>query len=298
MDAATTKPIRNRCTELVQLIEATACEVTIDRTNGACALTLYTRSGIHRALLPLRTFCERLRGETDANGRPFPDYAEGRRRNEEAEAAARQVARSKGQVSCPAAARAAGLTDGVAPPVMAVACAVEETSAPIAVGEQLPPADLPPAPYDREAAYELALADLTRDPRLSVTKAAAVHGVERGALSAWLRFHRREIWEKLRGERKFQRRRPAGPAMADGQSQIAEAPAWKALPVLPAYSPATVAEREAILRRAWECYIADPAVTVFQIAQQLDCVASQLKRRFDAFAAERGAPALKPNGKL
>ena len=58
------------------------------------------------------------------------------------------------------------------------------------------------------------------------------------------------------------------------------------------------AARIAEYRAAWRAYIADPAARIRTLAESLGVREAALSRWFRLFRAERGAPALKPNGKL
>lgn len=193
---ATTTP--TRCTDVVQMIEATGVEVTIAPSDDRCLLRLYSREGIRLVRLPLRRFCKGARQQRDANGTLFPDSEERRAEREQ-------------------------------------------------LRKQLE--------HDAEAARSQLLAEVAGD-------------------------------------------RAASTQAPDTDEGIEVAVTWRELPPLPRAKGGDPEERAAALRRAWEIYIADPTVTVWQMAQQLDCSAPYLAQRFYDFSHEPGAPALKPNGKL
>ena len=57
-------------------------------------------------------------------------------------------------------------------------------------------------------------------------------------------------------------------------------------------------ERIAQYRAAWHRYIADPALSQYTLAEELQCSQTTLACYFRSFAQEPGAPQLRPNGKL
>lgn len=242
---------RPRCTDVVQLLEATGLDVAL--SGDRCALMFASPQGITRVLLPASVFVEKARGERDCNGNPLPAcsvakeiverqkklYAELERDVEDARRLRRE------EVQAAALASEHGLDE--------VACPLDRRSR-RAVREDPAPAGMEPPIKDKSL------------PTISIASTPP---------------EQPNVFRDILTTARDLDRIPAA-ALQLG-----------ALP-----STLKPAERDAAVRAAWEVFIATPELNYWQLGQVLGVTASWLRRRFDAFAAEPGAPVLKPNGKL
>jgi hypothetical protein len=134
-----------------------------------------------------------------------------------------------------------------------------------------------------------------------------------GTRTVLLSFH--EFMEKCRGTHDCNCKRFPSPSdikkdrgsIEPPSIVIAAAEAKPALEKLAASMHASIAlekkvnrivRREEQFRTAFKRYIADPALELGALAQELHARPSNLRAMFDAFGREPGAPALKPNGKI
>lgn len=270
----------------------------IASTADTTAFYCYTAHGCVRLIMPTALFVDRCRCERDCNGRPLGAVKISK------EIIARQDALRR-ELEADAAAAARERDEGFDRPEPG-AYAAERAFLPPALNDGDRPARRK-TNADYEAAWEYQRANLS----VSQVDVCARFGLGLVNYQVWLSRHHPGELSALRdtagltrlGKPKCVVELPPSGVTVTTTSTPAPA-AVNATSTLEQIRPLSECEGgvegcERALRAAWECYIASgDDVTVWHVAQRLGRRASWLRRRFDSFAAEPGAPVLKPNGKL
>ena len=225
------------------------------------AIHVQTASGVIVIIAELAEFVSKFRGRADHNGKLLPNPG--------------QLLTTEQQL----AADAAIVPPRVQPVPEPATTAAAPTPARRARGTATP-------------LYEQAWEAWCADPSKTLKEVGAPLGLSPNTITTYFTRKHAEEYRRLKMPRR-------GRTVSVVESTPASDDIPEAARALGQLPPATEHEaREAALRTAWELYIATPELNYWQLGQVLGVSASWLRRRFDRFAEEPGAPLLKPNGKL